>query len=108
MTPLARQIQADFKRNEAVCQKALTLLHLLSNKARFRIVCVVAKGEFCVQEISEIVGGCNLSNISQQLKMLTLAGVIKKRRDQRRILYSLKDPRIAQFIEFLRQMLEAK
>ncbi|MCX8157494.1 MAG: metalloregulator ArsR/SmtB family transcription factor [Verrucomicrobiae bacterium] len=108
MTPLARQIQADFKRNEATCQKALTLLHLLSNKARFRIVCVLARGEFCVHEICEIVGGCNLSNISQQLKMLTLAGIIKKRRDQRRILYSLKDPRIAQLVEFLRQMLEAK
>ena len=80
----------------------LTLFHLLSNKARFRIVCLLARGEFCVQEIAEVVGAGRLSNISQQLKMLTMAGVIVRRREHTHILYTLKDERIRKMIEYLR------
>jgi DNA-binding transcriptional ArsR family regulator len=99
----------EFQSNEAVCARVLTLFHLLSNKARFRIVCLLARGEFCVHEIAEVVGAGRLSNISQQLKMLTMAGVIVRRRDHTRILYTLKDERIRTMIEFLRlQFLETE
>jgi DNA-binding transcriptional ArsR family regulator len=103
MTEIARQLKMEFKRHEALCQKVLTTFHLLSNKARFRIVCLLARGEFCVHDISEVVGGCNISNISQQLKMLSLSGVVSKRRDQKRILYRLKDDKVRELIEFLQQ-----
>lgn len=99
----------EFQGNEAVCAKVLTLFHLLSNKARFRIVCLLARGEFCVHEIADVVGAGRLSNISQQLKMLTMAGVIERRRDQTRILYTLKDKRIRRMVNFLRvQFMEPK
>ena len=97
-----QQIRLEFQSNELVCAKVLTLFHLLSNKARFRIVCLLAQGEFCVQEIAEVVGAGRLSNISQQLKMLTMAGVIERRREQTRILYTLKDERIRRMVDFLR------
>lgn len=103
MTDLARQLKAEFKRHEALCQKVLTTFHLLSNKARFRIVCLLARGEFCVHDIAEVVGGCNVSNISQQLKILSLAGVVAKRRDQKRILYRLKNEQVRALIEFLQK-----
>ena len=103
------QIRLEFLGNEAVCARVLTLFGLLSNKARFRIVCLLARGEFCVQQITEVVGTGRLSNISQHLKMLTMAGVIVRRRDQTRILYSLKDKRIRKMIEFLRvQFMESE
>ena len=89
-----------FKRNEAVCTRVLGLFLLFSNKGRFRIVCLLARGEFCVQEITEVVGE-KASNISQQLKMLTLSGVIERRRVEQRILYSLKDKRVRRMIQFL-------
>lgn len=92
----------EFESNETVCGKVLTLFHLLSNKARFRIVCLLVHGEFCVHEIADVVGAGRLSNISQQLKMLTMAGVIVRRRDRTRILYSLKDERILELVQFLR------
>ena len=95
-------MRLEFVSNEAVCAKVLTLFHLFSNKARFRIACLLARGEFCVQEIAEVVGAGRLSNISQQLKMLTMAGVIVRRRDQNRILYTLRDERVRTMIEFLR------
>lgn len=102
LSPIAAEIKREFEGNEAVCGKVLTLFHLASNKARFRIICMLARGEFCVNEIVEVVSEGKLSNISQQLKMLTLAGLIERRREGRQILYSLKDQRLREMIEFLR------
>jgi DNA-binding transcriptional ArsR family regulator len=102
LNPACEQLRLEFQNNEAVCARVLTLFHLLSNKARFRIVCLLARGEFCVHEIAEVVGAGRLSNISQQLKMLTMAGVIVRRRDHNRILYTLRDERIRTMVEFLR------
>ena len=103
MNPVARQVKEEFARQEAVCARTLTLFHLISNKARFRIICLLTRGEFCVQEIAEVVDQGNLSNISQQLKILLLAGIVEKRREDRRIIYSLKDERLRHMIEFLRE-----
>ena len=79
------------------------LFNLLSNKGRFRIVCLLARGEFCVNEITEVVNEGKLSNISQQLKILTLSDVIERRRDNHHILYRLKDERVRNLVEFLQE-----
>ncbi len=92
-----------FNRNEAVCGRVLGLLQLLSNKTRFRIVCLLLRGEFSVNEIVEVVSEGQLSNVSQQLKVLTLAGIIERRRLKRQILYTLKDERVKDLIQFLQQ-----
>jgi DNA-binding transcriptional ArsR family regulator len=101
MNAAAREMKQAFKKNEAVCARVLGLFHLFSHKGRFRIACLLARGEFCVHEIVEVVDQGKLSNISQQLKMLTLSGVIERRRENQRILYSLKDKRVRNMIEFL-------
>lgn len=103
LNPTCEEIKREFQSNEAVCGKVLTLFHLVSNKTRFRIICMLARGEFCVNEIVHVVSAGKLSNISQQLKMLTLAGLIEKRRDSKHILYSLKDERVREMIGFLRR-----
>ena len=92
-----------FQKNEAVCMRVVHLFHLFSNKGRFRIACLLAKGEFCVNEITEVVSGGKLSNVSQHLKMLTLSGVVERRREYQRILYSLKDKRVRNMIAFLQE-----
>lgn len=91
-----------FAQNEAVCSQINQLFHLLSNKGRFRIVCLLCLGEFCVNHIADVVGHGRLPNISQHLKMLTLAGVIERRRENQRIFYRLKDERVRSVIEFMR------
>lgn len=103
MNALARQVKKEFEGNEVLCSRVITLFQLISNKTRFRIVCLLARGEFCVNDIVEVVNGGKLSNISQQLKILTLAGLIERRRDQKKILYSLKDTRIRLMIDFFRE-----
>jgi DNA-binding transcriptional ArsR family regulator len=97
------RIKKDFERNAAVCAKTLDLLHLISNKVRFRIICLLTRGDFCVQDIAGVVGHGNLSNTSQQLKILRLAGLISQRREARRIIYSLTDDRVRDMISYLRK-----
>jgi ArsR family transcriptional regulator len=95
-------IKDEFAQNQSVCQHVVELCHLLSNKARFRIVCILIHGEACVQEIADVVGESQLSNISQQLRVLRLAGIVEKRRDKKQMYYRVADPRIGALIEFLR------
>ncbi|NWK56698.1 helix-turn-helix transcriptional regulator [Verrucomicrobiaceae bacterium N1E253] len=95
-------IKRQFEDNQLVCEKVVGLFHLFSNKVRFRTVCMLMYGEACVQEIAEVVTAGKMTNISQQLRVLRLAGVVKQRRNKKQMLYSLADPKIARMIEYLR------
>jgi ArsR family transcriptional regulator len=95
------EIRQRFTNNEDVCRRVIGVLSLMSNKTRFRILCVLAEGDFCVTEIVEAVQMGKLSNISQQLRVLSLAGVVEKTREQQRIIYHLKDRRLAKLIKVL-------
>ncbi|SRR6266536_4135902 len=109
MNELGRELKKAFQANEAVCARVIGLFQLFSNKGRFRIACLLARGEFCVNEITEVVSEGKLSNISQQLRILTLANVIERRREEQRILYRLKDERVRNLVAFLqKQFLEGK
>jgi DNA-binding transcriptional ArsR family regulator len=101
MNSTCRAIKAEFRRNSALCERVVTLLHLISNKVRFRIVCLLARGEFCVHDIMDVVNESKLSNISQQLAILRLGGIVQKRRSNKLILYAIKDERVRRLIEFL-------
>ena len=96
------EIKDQFDNNLVVCERVVGLFHLLSNKPRFRIACMLMHGEACVQDIAYVVSGGKMSNISQQLKMLRLSGVVQKRREGKQILYSIADEKVAHLIEFLR------
>jgi len=95
------QFKAEFARRDRVCHKVLRVFDLISNKTRFRIVCILCHGEFCVSDLVYVIKGVKLSNISQHLKILTLSGILKKRRENQKILYSLADSRISKLMEFL-------
>lgn len=103
MNQIATELKEAFHKNEAVCQKVIGLFDLFSNKGRFRIICLLSRGEFCVNEIAEVVAEGKLSNISQHLKILLLSGVVERRREDQRILYRLKDERVGQLIKFLQE-----
>ena len=50
----------------------------------------------------DIVNEGKLSHISQQLTILRLAGILQKRRHDKRVLYVIKDERVRRLIQFLR------
>jgi DNA-binding transcriptional ArsR family regulator len=96
------EIRAEFHGSRLVCEQVVGLFNLLSNKVRFRIVCMLLHGEACVQEIADVIAAGNMSNISQQLRMLRLAGVVVKRRDKKQNVYRLNDERLGRLVAFLR------
>ena len=97
------QIKERFAGNQALCQKVVDVLFLFSNKTRFRILCMLAEGDFCVNDIVEVIDLGKASNVSQQLKLLTLAGILEKQRARQQIFYHLKDKRVRKLIEFLKK-----
>ena len=94
-------IKERFKNNDLVCEKIIDLFSLLSNKIRFRILCLLMEGEFCVTDIVDIIQVGKISNVSQQLKLLTMAGIIEKRRDKKQLIYSIKNDDIKGIIDYL-------
>ena len=93
---------ADFFQNKLGCEKALNMFSLFSNEKRFKILCVLNEGDFCVKEIARLIDG-KYSNISQQLKMLTLTGYLEKQRRGKSVYYHLKDERIKNILRFLQK-----
>ena len=90
-----------FASTGTVCQRVIDRHQLIANKARFRILCLLRDGWYSVNDIVEVIDAGQLSNISQQLKMLTLAGLVEKRRESRRVFYTLKDEKTRALIDFL-------
>ncbi|MGC9364024.1 MAG: ArsR/SmtB family transcription factor [Fidelibacterota bacterium] len=97
------EIKKRFKNNEFACQKVVDVFTLISNKTRFRILCLLAEGDFCVGDIVDTIQMGNYSNISQQLRLLTMADIITSRRDGKRIIYHLKDQRVRDVIHYLHE-----
>jgi DNA-binding transcriptional ArsR family regulator len=97
-----KNIQERFAGNMAVCQKTIDVLALFSNKTRFRILCTLAEDDFCVNDLLAVIGLGKVSNISQQLKLLTLAGVLQKHREKQQVIYSLKDEKVRRLIGFIK------
>lgn len=94
------ELKTYFGSNEYTCKYVLDRINLLSNKNRFRILCVLSKEECNVGEICELING-KISNVSQQLKMLQLSGLIDSRVESRNHIYYLKDDSIRALIAFL-------
>jgi ArsR family transcriptional regulator len=97
-----RQIQSEMTRNEPACEALIDVIQLIANKHRFRIICLLSRGDYDVSTIAEILRIDKMSNLSQQLKILRLAGVISSRREEKRMVYSLTDKRIGRLIQILR------
>lgn len=85
---------------ESRCTQVQTMLDLVSNPYRFRIICVLSEGDFAVSEIVELVEG-KPSNVSQQLKILTLAGYLTKERQGKHIYYHLSSKNVKELFDFL-------
>ncbi|MBT3293815.1 MAG: winged helix-turn-helix transcriptional regulator [Verrucomicrobia bacterium] len=101
MSRSLEEIKQRFANNEEVCRRVIGIFSLMSNKTRFRILCMLAEGDFCVNEIVDTIQMGKVSNISQQLRILTLAGVLEKRREKQHIIYRLSEPKLAMLIKYL-------
>lgn len=85
------------------CLEVSGTLSLLANPKRLKILCLLSECDRSVDELVRASGG-KFSAISQQLKLLTLAGLLERRRDGRFIFYRLKDEKILSILHLLKSL----
>jgi ArsR family transcriptional regulator, lead/cadmium/zinc/bismuth-responsive transcriptional repressor len=78
----------------------LKILKALSEESRYRIVEVLLGGEKCACQLPDLIGRTQ-SNTSMQLTKLTSLGILKSRRDGKKIIYSIKDQRVCDVFKSL-------
>jgi DNA-binding transcriptional ArsR family regulator len=89
--------------NNEKCLNVERMLSIMSNPIRFHILCALAMDSFTVSELVYLTKG-KVSNISQQLRIMTLAGYLTKERKGKQIYYSITDLRIVELIQFLEKL----
>jgi DNA-binding transcriptional ArsR family regulator len=79
---------------QELADDAAELFRLLGDPTRIRILQALADSdELCVHEIAEAVGARD-TKVSQALRLLRTAGVVRNRRDGRHIHYRLDDEHV--------------
>lgn len=85
------------------CLRVSETLSLLSNPRRLKILCSLTERDRSVDELVRVSGG-SISATSQQLKLLTLAGLLERRRLGRNIFYRLRDEKVLAILHHLKSL----
>lgn len=82
------------------------LFKALAHPARVRALEVLVEGEHSVGDLQPLVG-IESSHLSQQLGVLRRAGLVVTRKEGSSVLYSLRDPLVAELLAVAKQLLLA-
>jgi ArsR family transcriptional regulator len=80
------------------------LFKALAHPARVRILELLSEVEQTVGEMQPLVG-IEPSHLSQQLAVLRRAGVVRSRKEGAAVVYSLRDPEIAELLVVAKRLL---
>ncbi|GAA0470992.1 metalloregulator ArsR/SmtB family transcription factor [Streptomyces sp. NPDC046215] len=83
-----------------VLSEAAAAFGLLASSARLHLVWALAQGESDVSGLAERVGQA-LPAISQHLAKLKLAGLVRSRREGRRVVYLVDDPDVVTIVRLM-------
>ncbi|MDP2858004.1 MAG: metalloregulator ArsR/SmtB family transcription factor [Bacillota bacterium] len=78
-------------------QGLAALFRVLGDETRCKIVSALIKRELCVYEITQAAGS-SVSNVSHHLRLLRAARLVKYRKEQKRVFYSLDDNHVSALI----------
>jgi DNA-binding transcriptional ArsR family regulator len=81
-------------------EEEIKLLKAMADETRLKILLYLLNGEQCACTIVPFIGKAQ-PTVSQHLKVLTEAGILKMRKDGVRILYRIKDDRAVRIIKVL-------
>ena len=98
-----QEISEFFLENQEICSSIMELFSIFGNETRFKILCILRRGDFCVNDIVEVIGA-KPSNVSQQLKILTLGSYLTKRREGKSIIYHLASDFAIETIDFFHRL----
>ncbi|MEF8874885.1 MAG: metalloregulator ArsR/SmtB family transcription factor [Candidatus Thermoplasmatota archaeon] len=83
--------------------KEIDVLKCIANETRYKILKLLEEKERSVNEIIEELDE-EQSLISHHLKGARDCGLVKKRREGRKIIYSLANPEISDFLEEIKEL----
>ncbi len=81
-------------------EEEIKLLKAMADETRLKILLYLLNGEQCACTIVPFIGKAQ-PTVSQHLKVLTEAGILKMRKDGVRILYRIKNDRAVRIIKVL-------
>ena len=84
-------------------EKASRSIKAMSHPLRLKILCVLGKDEFSVQDIVDLVG-TSQSNISQHLGILKDKGILVARKDANKVFYSVGDEKTLKLLNMMREV----
>ncbi|WP_030813582.1 ArsR/SmtB family transcription factor [Streptomyces sp. NRRL S-337] len=90
-----------------VLGEAAAVFGLLAAPPRLHIVWALTQGERDVSGLAERIGGA-LPAVSQHLTKLKLAGLVRSRREGRRVVYFVDDPDVVAVVRLLFDRLDAR
>jgi ArsR family transcriptional regulator len=79
-------------------ERAAAMFRAAGDPARLALLHMLSAGERCVSELSVALGE-QMSTISQRLKLLRVARLVRRRREGKHIYYMLADNHIAALIQ---------
>ncbi|WP_229891150.1 ArsR/SmtB family transcription factor [Streptomyces mashuensis] len=83
-----------------VLAEAAAAFGLLASPARLHLVWALSQGESDVSGLAQRVGGA-LPAVSQHLAKLKLAGLVRSRREGRRVVYLVDDPQVVAVVRLM-------
>lgn len=90
--------------NRPLSEVKAELFKSLGHPARVRVLEVLAGAEHTVSDLQPLVG-IESSHLSQQLGILRRAGLVRTRKEGSNVIYSLKDPDVAELLAVARRVL---
>ncbi|WP_221410326.1 ArsR/SmtB family transcription factor [Paraburkholderia dinghuensis] len=90
----------DPQRMREATARAVDHLKVLGNSERLLLLCQLSQGELSVSELEERLE-IRQPTLSQQLGVLRIDGMVKTRRDGKRIIYSIADQQLLQLLAAL-------
>ena len=87
-------------RGDEVIERAAVMAAAMGDSNRLRLLELLADGRHCVSELAEETGD-SMPAISQRLKILHRARLIRRERDGKHVFYELIDDHVRQIVEQL-------
>jgi ArsR family transcriptional regulator len=104
--PMPSPSPSDADANRPLAEVKAELFKALGHPARVRALEVLSEGERTVSDLQPLVG-IESSHLSQQLGVLRRAGLVAARREGTTVVYSLKDPLVADLLAVAKRFLLA-
>ncbi|SUB59405.1 HTH-type transcriptional repressor CzrA [Phocoenobacter uteri] len=84
--------------NSVELERTAKMFNALGDPARLKLLIHLRQGEHCVNELAELENA-KIGTISARLKILFESNLVKKRRDEKYICYSLADQHVALLLD---------